>query len=212
MRPTLIITLFAAHFVNTILAMESFKEPCHIIETDTKENGERIKVMVNDFVDTLSGFVTTSEIDISSFQMSISTLHEQFSQIVCLGDGLLQLNEIYHSIEIALTLFQALSELVANKSKYDQTGDLCDKVLYDAQELYTRCLVLKHAREKLDMTRDEYLSNSSNLASTFQELKKHRAVLDAVPLLTRIKLLYIFTELQLTLRALKKPEEEARIT
>ncbi|KAM9928376.1 hypothetical protein OXX59_001876 [Metschnikowia pulcherrima] len=210
MRPTLIITVLAACFVNTIFAMESNKEPCHIIEADVRERGNRMRIMVNDFVETLSGFVTTSEIDISSFQMSISTLHEQFSQIVCLGEGLLQSGENYDLIENASNLFQALSELIANKSKYDQTGDTCDKLLCDAQELYLRCLVLKHAREKSGMTRDDFLIKSSKLASAFEELKEHRAVLIDVPLLTRIKLSYIFTEIQLTLRALEKPKEETR--
>ncbi|KAM9902429.1 hypothetical protein OXX69_008328 [Metschnikowia pulcherrima] len=191
--------------------MESNKEPCHIIEADTKENGNRMRIMVNDFVNTLSGFVTSSEIDISSFQMSISTLHEQFSQIVCLGEGLLQSGKNYDLIENASNLFQALSELIANKSKYDQTGDTRDKLLCDAQELYIRCLVWKHAREKSGMKRDDFLIKSSELAFAFEELKEHRAVLIDVPLLTRIKLSYIFTEIQLTLRALQKPKEETRL-
>ncbi|KAM9936036.1 hypothetical protein OXX80_004390 [Metschnikowia pulcherrima] len=191
--------------------MESNKEPCHIVEADVRERGNKVRFMVNDFVETLSGFVTTSEIDISSFQMSISTLHEQFSQIVCLGEGLLQSGKNYDLIENASNLFQALSELVANKSKYDQTGDTCDKLLCDAQELYSRCLVLKHAREKLGMTRDDFLIKSSELTLAFENLKEHRAVLSDVPLLTRIKLSYIFTEIQLTLRALGKPEEETRL-
>ncbi|KAM9928323.1 hypothetical protein OXX80_010059 [Metschnikowia pulcherrima] len=190
--------------------MKSYKEPCHIIEADLKERGNRMRIMVNDFVETLSGFVTIPEIDISSLQMSISTLHEQFSQIVCLGEGLLQSGKNYDLIENASNLFQAVSELVANKSKYDQTGDTYDKLLCDAQELYIRCLVLKHAREKLGITRDDFLNKPSELASAFEKLKEYRAVLDAVPLLTRIKLSYTFTEIQLTLRALEKPKEETR--
>ncbi|KAM9892009.1 hypothetical protein OXX79_010317 [Metschnikowia pulcherrima] len=211
MRPTLIITVLAACFVNTIFAMESYKEPCHIVEADVRERGIKMRFMVNDFVETLSGFVTSSEIDISSLQTSISTLHEQFSQIVYLGEDLLQMGENYDLIENASNLFQALSELVANKSKYDQTGDTCDKLLCDAQELYIRCLVLKHARENSGMTRDDFLIKSSKLAFAFEELKEHRAVLIDVPLLTRIKLSYIFTEIQLTLRALEKPKEETRL-
>ncbi|KAM9897763.1 hypothetical protein OXX79_006699 [Metschnikowia pulcherrima] len=211
MRPTLIITVLAACFVNIIFAMESYKEPCHIIEADVRERGNRMRILVNDFVETLSEFVTTPEIDISSFQMSISTLHEQFSQIVCLGEGLLQSGENYDLIESASNLFQAVSEFVANKSKYDQTGDTYDKLLCDAQELYLRCLVLKHARKKSGMTRDDLLIKSSELTFAFEQLKEHRAVLSDVPLLTRIKLSYIFTEIQLTLRALEKPKEKTRL-